>query len=401
MTADSYTDNCEQTTEDLGMTRLCLFATIIALLCVAPIAQAQQQIASPGTPAETVKTDTITVGLDRPLPPWCDDIAATDQWEGSQSGPSGASTVYLGSGVYQNNPADDADVYNPTGPRAQFCRMYRTSHAANGTSSPGFPTGWTHGYDNTITAAPGSGWQKLSFNWYNGAKEELIPETKDGSLTGRILTANKPPYMVTGKPAADKGRWEWMMISFADTDKWTFGPDASNPDIYRLRRISETVGKPIDFYYDQSGRISQITQSDAKPLVKFEYDSSGLMSLITPFDANGKPYGKVRYFYGQAAGAVNLTGVSEIGAPDTPFWRYGYVALGGRPFLNAVGMPSPTGAKELAVGYVNYDAQGRVSALVDANKNQRCYTYGEGQVKVEVKNPSGHVDGSHTQKIGK
>ena len=30
--------------------------------------------------------------------------------------------------------------------------------------------------------------------------------------------------------------------------------------------------------------------------------------------------------------------------------------------------------------------------MVDANRNQRCYTYGDGQTKVEVKNPAGRVD---------
>lgn len=356
------------------------------------------------TPSST-KTDSATQAAviipayDRTLPPWADDIAATDTVGAGRFGPSAASTVYLGSGVYQNNPDSDITMNNPTGPMEIFERLYRTSLAANGYATPGLSVGWVHVYDMRIVATSGSSWSKLTVIWFNGAKEELDPLLDDGVPTGKFQPAGRP-YVVTGQAGAATGRWNWLMIKFGDESSLIFGPDAKNPNLYRLRRLAQNVGKPIDVHYDASGRLQQITRSDDKKCFEFAYDANGYLSTATAHDDAGKPVTTIRYTFGQAAGTTCLLSVSQINRSDVQC-AYGYTAVAGRPFLSAVGVPDPTGQPGLSVARINYDANGRVSCMVDANKNQRCYTYGDARTLVEVKEPSGKVVQSWIQKLGK
>jgi len=371
------------------------------LLSMAACASAQTQgsIGTTGTGSTTQPT-VIAVASDVPPPPWADGVAATDAVPAGRYGPSAASTVYLGSGVYQNNPERDISATNITGPDAEFVRLYRTSLVAVGYASPGLSPGWSHNYDTRITASSEAGWGKLTLIWYNGAKEELIPVLKDGSPTGEMKPTGAP-YIATGQPTTSPGRWNWFMLSFTHRDRWIFSPDTNNPNVYRLRRITATTGDPIDIAYDAAGRISKVTQSDGKLLLGLAYDANRYLSTATTYDQAGKPVTQVRYAFGPVGGITCLIAVSQVNRPEVVRWAYGYTAIGGRPFMNSVGVPNPSGKAELSVAYINYDPNGRVTSMVDANRNQRRYTYGGGGTKVEVRDPSGKVDDTWVQKVGR
>lgn len=349
-------------------------------LCMPAPAGAQAQASTEVRRMESAaQPSAIAVSSDVPLPPWADHIAATDAVPAGRSGPSAASTVYLGPGVYQNNPERDLFVSNPTGPHVEFVRLYRTSLAAVGYASPGLSAGWTHGYDTRIAGSSEAGWGKLTIVWYNGAKEELTPLLRDGVPTGQTKPTGAP-YIATGQPARDPGRWNWLMLQLGDDEKWVFFPDANNPNIYRLGRIAKTVGAPIDIIYDAAGRMLRITQSDGRPLLGLAYDANGYLSTAVAYDQAGKPTTQVSYAFGPAAGRTCLIAVSQVNRPGAVRWAYGYQAIARRPFMNSVGVPNPSGKAEMSIAQINYDANGRVASMIDANGNQRGYTYG-GQAK--------------------
>lgn len=379
-----------------------ILAALLLIFAVPAAAQTQGAPAPPAVPAVAAKATDVTVGFGRTLPPWADDIAAVDTVNAGAGGPSEPSTVYLGPGVYQNNPRADVDVYNPTGPRAEFTRLFRTAQAANGVCSPGLSTGWTHNYDDVITASAEPGWGKLTLTWYNGAKDDLTPVVKDGKLTGELAAPKGCLYLVTGQPnASTPGRWDWLVVEFAGGLKWTFAADAKDPNTYRIRGIGELVGTPIYLYYDAANRLEKVTQTDLTPLMTLAYDTAGHLSTVTACYDKGKQKVVTSYVFEQAAGTACLTMVSQRGNPKLLQWVYGYTPVGAKPFLCAVGVPNPSGAAGLAVMRVNYDEHGRVSSMVDANSNQHCYAYGDAQTRIDIKNPKGEVEFTKTQKLGK
>ena len=358
--------------------------TRLLLLCAFVLASV------PGVWAQDVGDATqpasITVALDKPLPPWADDIAATDTVGAGPGGPSAASTVYLGPGVYQNNPDPDISASNPTGPDAVFQRLYRTSLAANGYASPGLSAGWTHVYDTKVLASSEPGWAALTLVYHNGARESLTPVLENGAPKGKLDSPKGAPYVATGQAGATAGRWDWLMLDLADGAKWLFQPDTKNLRLYRLTRIAD-MGKPVAISYDAAGRLQKIAQSDGKSLLAFAYDAKGYLSTVTSYDGAGKAGPGVKFAFGSAAGTTCLAAASQIGKADTVRWAYGYEAIAGRPFLNSVGVPSPTGKPKLSIAYVEYDSSGRVECLIDANNNRRCYKYSGDRASVESRKP--------------
>lgn len=363
------------------------WTVLIGLLIFAMPACAQTQTGT--TPAS--ESSTITVGQEKTLPPWADDIAAVDTINGGAYGPSAASTVYLGSGAYQHKPMADVSVYNPTGPKAVFSRLYETSLAANGYASPGLSVGWAHGFDDTIIASSDPGWGKMTLRWCNGAQEELTPVVKDGKLTGELTAPRGAPYLVVGQPSTTPGQWNYIELKFRDQSSYTFGPDASNKNLYRVRAAAELAGKPMLIYYDAAGRLDKMTQGDYTPLMTFAYDANGYLSRITEHYGKGDKAETITttYAFGPAAGTTCLLAVSQKNNSKAARWAYGYTAIGGRPFVTAVGVPSPSGGNGMSVKNINYGEYGRVSSMVDANKNEHRYIYGAGEAKVEVRGPSG------------
>lgn len=359
------------------MKTLCLILFI--LLAVPAMAQSPEE-------AATNDLSLISAALETTLPPWADDIAAVDTVNAGAAGPSASVTVYLGTGVYQNNPMSDFEVYNPSGPAVDFSRLYRTCMAAKGLCSQGFSAGWTHSYDNTIVSLPKDQQGKIFLIWYNGAKDELVPQVKDGKLTGELINPKRPPYFVMGKAGDTMGQWQSLTITFADEEKWVFTPDSNNTGLYRLRQISGLIGKPITLCYDSSARLEKITQSDGKPLISITYNSGGYVSDIFSYDGSGKKCSQRKYAFQTVGGQTCLTAVSQIGHPNALHWSYGYILLNGKPFISSVSVPNPQGTG-LSTASVLYDNFGRTSAIIDANTNKHSYTYLSGQTKVEVSGP--------------
>ncbi|MEN6355663.1 MAG: hypothetical protein ABFD83_01115 [Armatimonadota bacterium] len=358
----------------------CLLMTVLS---VSVNAQSPEDTLKYGNGADSSLMDTA---LEETLPPWADAVAAVDTTNTGAAGPSASFTVYLGTGVYQNNPMSDFGVNNPTGPSVDFSRLYRTCMAAKGLCSQGFSAGWTHSYDDTIIALPNDAQGKLILVWYNGAKEELIPQVKDGKLTGELANAKKPPYFVMGKFGSAAGQWQSLTMTFADDEKWVFTPDSHNAGLYRLRQISDIVGKPISLCYDSYGRLEKITQSDGKPLLSIAYSSSGYVSDIFSYDNLGKISGQRKYVFGQVEGQTCLTAVSQENNTKALHWSYGYTLCNGKPFLISVSVPNPKGTG-LSTAKVVYDPLGRTQAIIDANTNKHSYTYGSGETKVTVTGP--------------
>jgi RHS repeat-associated protein len=90
--------------------------------------------------------------------------------------------------------------------------------------------------------------------------------------------------------------------------------------------------------------------------------------------------------------------VVSSGTPNPPaHWTYGYTSEKGQQ-LNSFSVPSPTGTGN-STATINYDAGGKVTSLVDANGNQRVYTYNSSTTQVQVKDSANNLALSWTQKF--
>ncbi|HET6456667.1 MAG TPA: RHS repeat domain-containing protein [Armatimonadota bacterium] len=353
---------------------------IVGILCLAIALQAETPNApgadgkGPPAPAPNGIASSIA-------PPWAEDSVRKDSCPTGPNGPSAASFVVLGTGAYENEPEADLWVKNPTGPTVGFFRVYRTALAVQGRGSPGFSTGWAHGFDTVAVGPSEPTWGKITIFHYNGAKEELTPELKDGVPTGSLKAAPGTPSVIKGQPGKIPGRWDWIGITVSDGITWVLCPTQSNPNIYRYMQVKGNVGGPVRIYYDVANRLDRIVSDRDLLLLKLTYDSVGYLSTATSYDAKGAPSGQIKYAFGPAAGATCLLGVSLINQPTSAACMYGYTAVNGRPFLSSVSVPNPSGKGGASTHRINYDTLGRVSSMVDANGNQRTYTYQNGQSK--------------------
>lgn len=122
--------------------------------------------------------------------------------------------------------------------------------------------------------------------------------------------------------------------------------------------------------------------------------------LATATDVYGR---QISYVFSPVSGTMPsmLQSVSQIvasGASNPPaHWTYGYDVNKGQQ-LSTITVPSPTGSGN-STATINYDSIGRVSSLVDANGNQRIYTYNSGTTVVQVKDSANNVALSWTQKF--
>jgi YD repeat-containing protein len=132
--------------------------------------------------------------------------------------------------------------------------------------------------------------------------------------------------------------------------------------------------------------------ASGKPWITFAFDPTGhLKSFI---DRSGL---STAYSFGPPAPGVDaayLLYVSNLytekeGKPNMILSTYGYHVHGQSLLMDSITVPSPTGSgvSTALIGYTD----GKVAAHVDANGNQRCYTYTPGHTRVEVKEPDGKV----------
>src|SRR5262249_15121649 len=90
--------------------------------------------------------------------------------------------------------------------------------------------------------------------------------------------------------------------------------------------------------------------------------------------------------------------VVNAGTTNPPaHWTYAYTSEKGQQ-LNTITVPSPTGTGNSAAT-INYDAGGKVTSLVDANGNQRIYTYNASTTFIQVKDAANNLALSWTQKF--
>lgn len=334
-----------------------------------------------------------------PAPGWAEDVVPTDSSSAGEYGPSSADSVDLATGAGENNPEPDIVVENPSGPRVEFSRRYRSTLAELGYSSPGLSLGWVHNYDTRIHGTTGS-WADLTLTYPNGATELLRPELSGGNPTGNFVALGAP-YIVTGQSGGTTGQWDWIRITFPDETSWKFtAPNSSDPDSYLLLQVADQLahGILINRVSTTDPRLLSITDDSSNTLMSFSY-SGGYISTVSDVSVAGSSR-DVTFAFESEAGATVLKSVSQPNSAVSLRWRYGYTAISGHPYLTWVEAPDCTGATSMRGHAVNYNADGQVSSLVDSNGNQRAYIYNGDSTQVFVKDQTGRTVEAWTQKIG-
>ncbi len=334
---------------------------------------------------------------DIPAPLWALHVIPTDS-SPSSGGPSSSDSVNLASGVEENTPGPDIVGRNPLGPSAVFSRMYRSVQAAQGYGSPGLSPGWTHNYDICVQGVAGA-WGALILTYPNGAQERWGPALDgNGAPTGVLHPGELgTPYLVQGVPSPNTaGRWLTLTLTWKDRTYWTFTPDPNMPDFYLLTRITNKVGRSLAIGYDQSHRLTGVTDdaTHMHTLLSFQYTAGYLMSVTDPYAR------RVNFTFGQTNGGYGLTGVSQLSS-NALQWQYDYTAINAWPLLSSVGVPDPSaaGGGAILAHPITYYPDGRVATMVDANQNTRLYTYTT-TTSVQVFAPNGALVDHWTQAIG-
>ncbi|HEV2705809.1 MAG TPA: RHS repeat-associated core domain-containing protein [Pyrinomonadaceae bacterium] len=314
---------------------------------------------------------------------------------GSGSGASAGDPVNLATGRESYAPAPDLNIYNPDGPNVVWNRMYEGHNAMAGYHSPGLSHGWVHPFDIRITSTSVAGtWGALRLVYYNGAEEILTPQLgAGGQPTGAFTAPTGSTYFATGVPGASAGQWESLTLTWRDRMRWSF--TQLSPGTYALTRITNGVGRSIDLHWGAGRTLSQVSDATSGTvLLSLSYDERGKLAAAS--DAYGR---QVSYSFSTPSGndTGSLTSVSQVvpaGTQNAPArWTHTYAA---DRQLRTITVPSPTGSGT-ATATLNYGADGKVSSLVDANGNQRVYTYNTGSTLVQVKDAAGNVVRSWTQ----
>ncbi|MHB9132353.1 MAG: hypothetical protein ACYDBB_14870 [Armatimonadota bacterium] len=122
--------------------------------------------------------------------------------------------VNLATGVETHIASPDMAVRNPRGPSVEFVRSYSTALAKYGLSSPGFPKGWFHNYDQLIASdaittfnSPGNPnalpWPRLMICGLgeDGCIYTATPLFDQNNKPTGKFTVNPPArWTITGKP---------------------------------------------------------------------------------------------------------------------------------------------------------------------------------------------------------
>lgn len=315
-----------------------------------------------------------TPAADIPAPGWAEEVIPSDQSDAGGVGPSASLSVSLPSGVLENHPGSDLDVFNPVGPSISYARLYRSALAAAGTYTSGLSPGWRDNYSITI-ASNGGGNYTLSYP--NGGAENWT------TVSGTITPPSGAPYLVNVFGSA-------LVMTFKDHSYYTYTPDPGNANNYLLTGLSNLAGSTVTINRDSSNgnRITTFTNGGASPLLTLNYSASGLANITDL-------YGRVVSYTFTAA---NLATVSQVNAASAIRSQYGYTTIGTRPYLNAVMVPDPSSGG-MSEADPQYTADGKVAQLRDAEGNLRTYTYGPKGVTVSVYGSDGTLSQTWTQKF--
>ena len=308
--------------------------------------------------------------------------------------------VSLTTGRESYVPAPDLSIYNPNGPSVVWRRAYLGYQAlvgVTGYGSPGLARGWVHSYDVTLTATSGS-WGVVKLNYPTGAVENLTPQLNgSGNPTGSFTTVAGAPYLVTGVAGSPTGTWQSITVTWHDQTKWKLTQFSGTT--YALTQITNRTGQSLNLSWNTARALTQVADAGTSSvLLTLAYDSSGRLSTAT--DAYNR---QVSYSFSTASPTAQsfLQSVSQVvtsGSSNPPArWTYVYTSEKGQQ-LNTISVPSPTGTGN-STATINYGADSKVTSLVDANGNQRVYTYNASTTQVQVKDSTNNVAFSWTQKF--
>jgi RHS repeat-associated protein len=297
-------------------------------------------------------------------------------------------------------PPPDLTVYNANGIDVIWRQAYLGYQAlvgVTGYGSPGLARGWVHNYDVTLAATSGS-WGTVKLNYPSGAIENLTPQLDGSGIpTGVFTTVAGAPYLVTGIAGSPTGTWQSITITWHDQTKWKFTQFSGIT--YSLNQITNRTGQSLNFSWNANRALTQVTDGGSGSiLLTLAYNSNG--KLATAADAYNR---QVSYGFTSATATSQsfLQTVSQVvtsGTSNPPArWTYGYTSEKGQQ-LNTATVPSPTGTGN-STATINYDSSGKVTSLVDANGNQRVYTYNASTTAVQVKDSASNVALSWTQKF--
>lgn len=326
--------------------------------------------------------------------------AYTSGGPAGSSGPSSPDPVNLATGRETFAQPPDLRVYNPTGPSAVWGAQYFADQALkplSGYGSPGFTRGWVHNYDLRIQA-PGGSWGALTLYYPNGSTETVTPVLSGGVPTGAFTTVAGAPYIVTGISSSPTGTWQSVTITWKDQTKWKFTQHAGTTT-YALTQITNRTGQSLNLSWNSSRALTQVSDAGSSTvLLTLAYTAGGKLSTATDVYSR-----QVSYSFTAATGTTpeTLQSVSQVvsaGTPNPPArWTYTYTLDKGLQ-LNTITVPNPTGTGN-STATINYNSIGKVSSLVDANGNQRVYTYNTNTTQVQIKDAANNVALSWTQKF--
>ena len=326
-------------------------------------------------------------------------LRSTPTGPAGSGGPLAHDPVNLATGRETYTPDPDLIIYNPAGPSVNWQRSYLSDRALadpQGYGSPGLSRGWVHNYDLSIQGTSGS-WGALTLIYPNGAQETLTPQLSSGQPTGAFTTSAGVPYIVTGVAGTPTGTWQSVTVTWKDQTQWKF--TLLSGTTYALTQVTNRTGQSLNFSWNSSRALTQVADANTSTtLLTLAYDSNG--KLLTATDAYSR---QIAYAFSTVSSTAEsmLQSVSQVvtcGTSNPPaHWTYTYDVDKGQQ-LNTITVPSPTGTGT-STATINYDSVGRVSSLVDANGNQRVYTYNSGTTQVQVKDASNNLALAWTQKF--
>jgi hypothetical protein len=323
-----------------------------------------------GLPGVTPLAPAMPWFPDIPLSSWAEKVQPYESHNspGGGDGPSSSLSVNAASGVYGHAPGTLLLANSDTSPSASLSLVYHSRSAMLGNSSPGLPMGWFHNYDTRLVTQAGA-WNPVTIQYPNGGTDTLTPEVVNGSPTGKFNRIAQSPFVASGVANGTAGQWDSITLTYSDSTRLVFQPDATGATTYRLRKMMDSLGRSTNINYDGANgfRLLGATNSANANMIGLTYDANSITA--TEF-ANGAAYRKVVLSVGnEGAGAV-LQQISQLVPADAPIypmdWRYGYQAVNGKPMLCIVGMPSPAGDGTNSFAQVILDVNGRVSTLKDA-----------------------------------
>lgn len=325
---------------------------------------------------------------------------------------TGGDPVNLSTGSDSYLPGPDISAYNAIGPGAVYQRNFYTEVARAGYGSPGLTVGWVDNFDITIHETSEDAWEPLILVHPNLSVDKLGPITENGEPTGEFGIPQSGPYCIVGDPSETEGKWNSITITWKQGQvSWVFTPTnetyVAGEEIYVLSRIMNRMGKYIQINRTASPDflLTTVTDDAATPntLLTFDYDENDRLESVTDAYDRKVTYTFETDYFGGTEQITCLTAVSQIAStgttnpPARATYDYdvfdGYAAFEEQPHLISISFPSPTGAG-MSTQTVNFDTStGKASSIVDANGNQRVYTYlTSTTTKVEVKNSSNTVE---------